>query len=260
MDINTFLADLDLPENVRRIYLKLFEVKSASARQLAEYLNIPRPSVYDHLKTLITQGLVVEHTHSNKKIFTLEDPQSLLQALQSKINRLTKERKQLVEILPALANAADAFQPKIKTYSGAEGIRQVLNSLLWHRNIETQTMWPISEMVELLGESYLIDLNRERIRRNISIRGIWPRNRAVSLKQYPFLASSKEYLRELRLAPKEMDWKMSYWMFADKVALISSRQEAFGFVIQSVDFQQLLKTQFDTIWKLSSPISPKGKD
>ena len=67
----------------------------------------------------------------------------------------------------------------------------------------------------------------------------------------------KGFLRELRLAPKTMSWNMSYWLYADKVAFISSRAESFGFLIHSRDFAELIKTQFETIWPLCKPIAPQ---
>jgi hypothetical protein len=37
---------------------------------------------------------------------------------------------------------------------------------------------------------------------------------------------------------------MSYWLYADKAAFISSRRETFGFIIHSKDFAELIKAQF----------------
>ncbi len=54
-----------------------------------------------------------------------------------------------------------------------------------------------------------------------------------------------------------MTWGMSYWLYEDKVAFISSKDESFGFVIHSKDFSNLIRSQFDIIWKLSKPIKPQ---
>lgn len=257
--LTKILEEIGLSENSIRVYMRLLEGESFSARQLAENLNIPRPSVYDNLKILINKGLAVEHDEENKKIFTAADVKNLPQLLKSKRETLEKFETEIKKILPLLNKQTKNIEPKIKFYSGAEGIRQVLRDMLWYENIETLTMWPISEMVEILGKDYLADLNRKRIRQNISIKGIWPENKAVNLKEYPFLGVGKKHLRELRLAPKSMLWNMSYWLYEDKVAFISSRQESFGFVISSKDFSELIRTQFEVIWKISKPIKPQPK-
>ncbi len=248
---------LNLSEKTCRVYTRLIETGAASARQLSENLNIPRPSVYDSLKILIQNGLVTERSTENKKLFQIDDIKNLPRLLDEKINALAKQKTKLEALLPALTKQAQTIEPKIKSYSGVKGVKQVLKDMLWYQNLETYTMWPISEMVELLGKEYLAELNRKRIRQNISIKGIWPREKAVNFKEHPYLGVGKGHLRELRFAPKEMEWNMSYWLYADKAAFISSQKEMFGFVITSAEFVELMQAQFKIIWKISKPIKPQ---
>ncbi|MDI6733876.1 MAG: helix-turn-helix domain-containing protein [Patescibacteria group bacterium] len=255
--LKQILEKAGIPKTAIDIYLRLLETGSTSARQLAENLSIPRPSVYDNLKILIKNGLVVEFEKENKKTFSVDDVRSLSYLLHTQSETLKRNEEELARLLPSLQKNSRTIEPKIKFYSGTEGIKRVLNDLLWYKNIETYTMWPISDMVDLLGKYYLENLNRKRIRNNISIKGIWPSGKIVPLKEFPFLGVGKGHLRELRIAPKNMVWNMSYWLYADKVAFISSKKELFGFLIHSHDFAELLKTQFEVIWKLSTPIKPQ---
>jgi len=258
MKLENLFKELDLGEAAQRIYSHLLENGDSSARQLAENLNIARPSVYDNLKILIQNGLVVERVQNNKKMFQVDDVKNLPRLIKTKIERLDKEKKAIEQILPTLLkNVGSSTEPKIKFYSGVEGVKQVLNDVLWYENIETLTMWPISEMIEVLGYDYFERHNRERIRRNISIRAIWPKDRSTRLKDHPALGVGKGFLRDIRVAPKRMVWDMGYWSYADKVAFISSRKETFGFIISSKDFAQLLKAQFDIIWDMSKPLKPE---
>jgi sugar-specific transcriptional regulator TrmB len=254
------LKNIGLPPTASRIYLRLIETGISSARQLAENLNIPRPSVYDNLKILINLGLVTETDRENKKLFRVDDVKNISRLVTDKISNLQTQEKQLKEIIPKLSQQANYLEPKIKFYSGVDGIKQVLKDLLWYKNIETLTMWPISEMVEILGKEYLADLNRRRIRQKISIKGIWPRDKAVDFKNHPFLGVGSGHLRELRFAPKGMSWSMSYWLYADKVAFISSRQESFGFTVHSRDFTELIKSQFELVWPLCQKIEVNPND
>lgn len=252
--LNKILKELGFSDNTIKIYNRLIEIGYSSARQLAENLNLPRPTVYDNLKLLMDNELVVEKTEESKKLFGVDDIQNLKHLVSSKIEELKNNEKMIEELLPSLKLKTKALEPKIKFYNGPEGIKKVLKDLLWYKDIETYTMWPISEMVEILGEEYLANLNRRRIRQNISIKGIWPKDKTIDFKKYPYLGVGGGHLRELRLAPKNMTWNMSYWLYADKVAFISSKAESFGFVIHSRDFANLIKSQFDVIWQLSKPI------
>jgi len=254
--IETLFQELGFSEISATIYQHLFQHGSLSARQLALQLDLPRPTVYDNLETLINAGLVTAKEENGKKFFGLEEVKNLKRILQAKIASLRKNEMDLQELL-AQAETKRPLEPKTKFYSGANGIRQVLKDMLWYDNIETVTMWPISEMVELLGRDYLEDLNRRRIRQHISIRGIWPRDKAIDFKEHPYLGVGSGHLRELRWAPKGMVWHMSYWLYADKVACISSKAEGFGLLIHSRDFAQLIKVQFEEIWKHGVAIKPR---
>ncbi len=251
--------DLGLSEATRRIYLQLLENGASSARALAEQLSIPRPSVYDQLKQLIDKGLVTERNESNKKLFQVDDVKNLPRLLDTKIQSLQKEQVELTKLLPKLAKRTEAIEPKIKFYSGVEGVRQVLNDMLWNKDLETMALWPISEMVNLLGEDYMADINRRRIRQRLYTRGIWPEDKRLDLKTHPFLGVGKAFFREIRIAPKAMTWNMSYWAYGDKVAFISSRKETFGFVIHSRDFAEMIRAQFEIIWQASKPIKAEPK-
>lgn len=252
--------ELGLPENAHRIYLRLLENGTSSARQLAENLNIPRPSIYDNLKLLIDNELVDERDEENKKFFLLSDTKNLSHLVKNKIEILKKEENEINNFLKTIRKkSSHIMEPKIKFFPGVNGVKKVLNDLMWYDNIDTLTMWPISEMIEILGANYMEDCNRKRIRRNINIKGIWPRDKVIDFKKYPFMGVGKGFLRELRLAPKEMTWNMSYWLYEDKVAFISSRKELFGFIVTSRDFVELLKTQFKVIWPLCKHIKPQPK-
>ncbi|MDD5032064.1 MAG: helix-turn-helix domain-containing protein [Patescibacteria group bacterium] len=252
--LDSILREMGFSDNSIRIYIRLLETGYSSARQLAENLSMARPTVYDNLKLLINDGLVIEKEEENKKLFSIDDVKNLRYLTQTKIEKLKKNEQMINELLPSLNLKASALQPKIKFYSGIDGIKQVLKDLMWNKNIKTLTMWPISEMMDFLGRDYIEELNRRRIRQNISIRGIWPRDKVIDFKSYPFMGVGKGFLRELRTAPKGMTWSMSYWIYEDKVAFISSRAESFGFVIHSRDFADLIKAQFEQIWPLSKPI------
>ncbi|MFA6322058.1 MAG: helix-turn-helix domain-containing protein [Candidatus Buchananbacteria bacterium] len=256
--VNKILKELGISDTAGKIYLKLAATNYLSARQLAESLGLPRATIYDNLNILIKNNLVIEKEQNGKKLFNISEPNELDKLLDNKIDNLNQAKKKIKDWQITL-KLSPAFAPKIKFYSGADGIKQVLKDMLWYENIETYTMWPISDMVDILGREYLENLNRKRIKRKISIKGIWPANKTVKLKEYPFLGVGSGHLRQLRIAPSSMDWDMSYWLYSDKIAFISSKAENFGFVVHSKDFTNLMKQQFEVIWKISKPVAAQPK-
>lgn len=243
--------ELDLSLLSEKVFNELLDKGASTAKQLADRVNIPRPSVYDHLKILIQIGLVMEKIVDGKKVFLVDDLKNIKELLDSKIKLLQEEKRKFEISLPSLLNKAMFIEPQIKFYSGREGVKQVLNHIMTNRNIETELFWPMSEMLKVLGPEYLEELNTKRIQRNIYLRAIWPLDKKVDIRKYPYLAGDENHLRDLRFAPKGMTWNMGYWMYENRVAFLSSEKEGFGFVIHSKEFADLMRLQFEQMWKIA---------
>ncbi|MEI8337754.1 MAG: helix-turn-helix domain-containing protein [bacterium] len=252
--LTKIFEELGLSEITERVFNDLVENGPSPARKLADRVAIPRPSVYDHLKILIEKGLVMERSEEGKKVFSIDNVLNIEELLNDKIKKLQTEKEQFKISLPSLMKKTNFIEPQIKFYSGREGVKQVINHIMLNRNIETILMWPMSEMMKVLGDEYLKELNIKRVQRNIFLRVIWPKDKILDIKKYPYLGSGEEHLRDLRIAPKGMTWDMGYWMYEDRVIFLSSEKEGFGFVVHSKDFANLIKVQFDEIWKVSKPI------
>jgi hypothetical protein len=115
-------------------------------------------------------------------------------------------------------------------------------------------------MLDILSEDFFKNLNKERIRLKLKTRAIWPRKQIVNIKEHPYLGAGEKFFREIRIAPQEINFSMGYWIYGNKVAFISSKREAFGFIIESRELAETLSSQFEVIWKLSKPIRSKPED
>lgn len=250
-------TELGLTGNAAVVYQQLLELGTASARQLAESLSLPRPSVYDALKLLVQNGLVVERDEEGKKMFHADDVHHLPELVREKIDILREQETAIRKILPELKKKTASSEPRMKFFPGADGIRRVHASILWHENMEVLSMWSFAEMIPILGEEYFLQFNRKRIRRNISFRAIHPHDQRVNIQRYPFAGTGKHMLRTIRIAPKEISWDMGTLIFGDTVGFMSSHREAFGFTIQSRDFANLMRMQFEVMWKISKPTKPE---
>ncbi len=243
--------ELGLSEITQRVFSDLITNGGTTASKLADRVGVPRSSVYDHLKILINHGLVTERKESYKKVFQIDDVRNLKEMLDNKIDSLKADKRKFELTLPSLLKNVPFAEPQIKFYSGREGMKQLMNHIVLNRNVETCLFWPMSDMMKVFGAEYLKDLNERRVRRNIFLRAIWPKDKALDPKDYPYLMADEEHLRELRFAPAGMTWDMGYWIYEDRVAFLSSEKEGFGFVVQSRDFSNLMKLQFEEIWKIS---------
>jgi sugar-specific transcriptional regulator TrmB len=253
--LEDILHKLNITGTPARVYMKLIELGSSSARRLAEVLSLPRPSVYDALKLLSKQDLVVEHIEDNKKMFNVNDPNILSQNLTKKAEELSKANQELQKILPTLSKQTETVEPKIKFYNGKEGIHKMINEVLWNRNKVIHGVLHIKELIDLVGEDWFKKWHDKREEREIAVKIVWPQDKTV---EYDWLYSGKTRFRDIRvLSSKDTTWNMGYWVFDDKVILLSSRKELFGFTVQSKDFAGLMKAQFNVLWKQSKVLSSK---
>jgi len=74
------------------------------------------------------------------------------------------------------------------------------------------------------------------------------------MEKYPFMGSGKEFFREIRIAPKNVEFSMGYWIYENKVVFISSRKSNFGFIVESEEFVEMLRSQWQVVWQMSKPL------
>ncbi|MCH2228689.1 MAG: hypothetical protein MK033_13040 [Candidatus Caenarcaniphilales bacterium] len=86
------------------------------------------------------------------------------------------------------------------------------------------------------------------------MRAIWPKLKKVNFKTHPYLGHGKDFLREIRIAPNNIDFSMGYWIYNNKVSFISSRKESFGFIIESTELAHMMLAQFNILWETSAKL------
>ncbi len=254
--LKKIFAELGLNILEAESYLTLLEHGKISAGELAKRCNIPRTTLYGHLVSLSEVGLVKKTKLDGIIYWQCKDPKSLLEIAKRKVQQTKQIEKNIEDLLPNLLarTNSDFQQPKFTYLEGPKGVRQILRDILLYRNINTEAFWPIGEMLNVIGDEFLAEHNAQRIRQNISIRAVWPRNRIVSIDKKPFLGVSSRFLREIRLAPDDVDCKMAYWIYGNKVAFTSSKKECFGFIVESEELAELQRAQFNFIFSRSKKL------
>ena len=238
------------------VYVGLLEGGLMPAGKLAKQLNAPRSTIYGLLEDLAKAGLVLQNEKNNVKLWQATDPETIKTLLNEKINSLENTKASFDGMLEKLkaSQKTDFLSPKFHYFEGADEMRAMLKDVLLYDNLETQLCWPVKDVMKIVGEDFLFELNVKRIKSKISIKVIWPLDKSEDVTKNIFLAPGKEVLREVRLAPENMDFSMGYWAYGNKVMFLSSKAENFGFIVESRELRQLLKTQFEVLWNISTPL------
>jgi len=242
-------------------YAALLEGGPMAAGALSKKLGVVRSSLYGTLKRLQDGGLVAESQHGGVKMFVAQEPEKISLLFGQKIERLRATQEAYDAILPLLRakGSSSLLKPTFQMFEGEDGMRSILKDMLLYRNMETHSFWPIKQMIDVLSPDFFRYLNKIRIKNNLHTRAIWARTECVDVAQHPYLGVGEAFKREIRIAPEGVDCSMGYWIYGNKVAFISSRREAFGFIIESAELVQLLLTQFNVIWSLSSALEVDAK-
>ncbi len=260
MDIvNKILQDLGIAESARAIYQDLLEHGSTPARVIASRLSMTRPSVYDQLKELARLGLISERDIDGKTEFAVHDVADLERLVGEKRERLENLSHEFAAVEKQLADkltARESIEPKIKFLSDTHTLMRSMHDMLWDESITLYVVWPYEEMLRVFGREKLTDFNRKRIRNEIHMRSIWS-YAPDRKKNAAHIWEKEDWGVERRIAPKGLAPRMGYAIYDSKVIFISSSAEAFGFVVQSEDFADLMRQQFEVLWTTAKPEKKK---
>ena len=239
------------------LYRILFYGGLMTASQLAKSANISRTSVYDILKKMSDLGLIIETQQNNIKQFTIQPPEKIKILINEKEKEIIAVKRELGELSKDYKLKKQEIKPKLQIYEGREALQQMMKDLLLYRDITIYVFWPIKKIVELLTPDFMSKFHKERIERNISIKAIWPASQSLFVQNHSFLKIDPNYKREVRIAPKNIDFSLGYSIYNNSIRYISSSKENFGFIVESIEMAEMMRSQFDLIWEQSKPIKIK---
>lgn len=247
MSLENDLKKIGLEEKEAKVYLAVLEFGPCNIQNLTKKSGIKRSTVYEMLKNLKNQGLISETTMGKRKLILAADPTNL--------KRNIKAKEQLLNsILPDLMsiNNANPIKPKIIFYEGVEGHKEIYKETLMAKNKTAYWISPKTVQMETIGEDFLDWYIVERQKKNIWIKLI---QKTAEDTPYKYIDPKKHEreLRDVRSAPSEINLPNTIIIYDSKVAIMSSRKEGFGFVIESNDYAQTMKTFYELLWKVSKP-------
>ncbi len=260
--LSNLLLTLGISEEEATLYISLLETGPTTVGSLAKKIGRPRPSLYGLIKRLRDKGVVTQSSKFDVSTFSAESPGKISSLFQQKIEDLEDKHKSFKDTILELEKITPSkfLTPKFQLYEGVSSLKNAMKDILLYRDIECQTFWPVKAMVEILPIEFYRYFNKERIKRNIYTRAIWPESKIVDIKKHPYLGVGKNFKRETRIAPHGIDFSMGYLIYKNKAVFLSSRKESFGFIIESKELVEMLLSQFEVIWKLSKPIITRPED
>ncbi len=237
--IGAALRRLELSESEQTIYLSLLQHGRSTPRMLADRTGLTRPSVYDQLRNLQAINLVVELSVEGKAYFAAADLKHLEALLTDRIDRLEQSRDQLKDALATMSLEVETVIPHIRFFEGEEGMKQLMKDIMWHDKETLKIFWSTFEMSKIFDEAFLNWWQERRQKRSLKAEVV-----AVGTKRLSVPFTSKD--DKVVFDTKKSLSQALLMIYGTKVAFISSRQEAFGFIVESGEYAKMQSALFDS--------------
>lgn len=242
MNITNELEKQGLTGKKAKVYLAVLEAGRATTIDIAQKTKFKRTTVYDVVLDLMQMGYVTETKKGKRRLFIAQDPETIFQKNEERLQSF----KNLVPILSEIRSNV-VPKPTIRFYDGIDGVRTIMEELLLVKNKE-QLFWSsMSDLLDVFGNTYMERWVRRRVKRGILSRVLLTKKfRLPDLYE----RTGKDVLREIKWLPKNYVFDGVVCIFDNKVGYISSRQESFGFVVESKEFAQIIRLIFESSWAM----------
>lgn len=235
------LQKLGLNDKEQQIYFAILQLEKATANQIARKADLKRPTTYDILYRLQSQGFIYETEENNKRYFVANAPEKLVDIIENQKRELQKD----LPILNSIFNT-NPKKAKVAYFDGYEGIKQLYEDTLISLKPGDEILaYVTDETIEYLKD-YALDYVKRRVEKNIKLRGIY--QDSPILKEY--LKKNKAELRTIKVAPKkQFPLKNEINIYANKMIVIAYSPEPYGILIESKEVVDTQRSIFEMAWR-----------
>lgn len=234
------LEKLGLNDKEQQIYFAILQLEKASANQIARKADIKRPTTYDILYRLQSQGFIYETEENGKRLFVANAPEKLLDLLENQ----KREVKNDLPLLNSIFNT-NPKKAKVAYFDGYEGIKQLYEDTLTSLKPEEEILAYVTDQVIDHLADYALDYVKRRVAKQIKLRGIY--QDSDTLKQH--LDQNEAELRTIKVADKTIfPITNEINIYADKIIIITYAPEPYGILIESKEVAQTQRTIFEMAW------------
>lgn len=248
------LAQFGFSKNESLVWLCLLEFGQRSTSWIAKKLKLNRGTTHLVLLQLMEKGFVTQVHCGGKNSFVASEPKDLTQILNNEEERLKDKRETLGKILPFLSqirSGTNADSPRIEHYSGVEGARRVLYECIKAKDPLCRVYISLFDIIDYVGEDFFRGFTNERIKRGysahlISLQRKDSRARQVfNTEDYGPSPKDRRYIKYLN---ESFNYPTTMYIYDDKVAIISSKDEDLSMIIHSSELSSFQRQIFELLW------------
>lgn len=263
--IDDLLTGIGLSGKEARMYISLLRNGTQPTSVLAKKAGLNRGTAYVILHTLLGKGLAIKTTRKKIQYFAPLKPDQLIKYIDHQRQELKgqKERVQaMMGQLIAISHPLTA-KPKIQFFEGQEGARAVLDTTLTSKEKLLRAFLSIADVSDFAGAEYFNDYTSRRVKKGYTLHAIRTLEKdRIALERDVYARryrTSKKEHRDIRYVSDELAFPVTIYMFDDKLAILSSRDENFALLIESPELAEMQKKLFGLIWPTLKPMRGWGE-
>ncbi len=234
-----------LNEKQAEIYIACLELGPAKIPAIAREAHMKRTTAYGIVDELVSMGVVSESFKGKTKVYVAEDPKAIMTLVEEKKRRLQDAMPGLSELF-----LTHHKRPRITFFEGREGLRKIYDDVLECSSKQVKMIARVKQHNEAVGDAFVKEFIKKRIARGISARVLHPKFGDLYSQERGM--EDPKLKRQVRYLPPNVFHAAMIMIYDHKVAMVSTREENFGFLIESKEFSGTLSAYFDFMWGLGS--------
>jgi sugar-specific transcriptional regulator TrmB len=240
--MESILTNLGFSVGESKVYFSLLNSGETSAGNIAKNTGLSRVAVYDCLRNLIREGLVLETLKKTNKLFKASNPKKIQLILEEKKEQIKEDELELKKLDNLFEQVSSSNETRI--YRGFNGIKLFYEDCL--REAEgTWLVLGVPKRAELLG-GFLNDFSSRRAKKGIKLKIIYNKNAQELIN-----ARKKQLLSEVRILPDDYLTPASIDVIGDNLGIIIYSAEPLIFFIKNKEVADSFRKYFNIIWNKS---------
>lgn len=252
MALHDFTSTLQLfgfSEEEVAVYIASLEFGTQPASIIAKKAHLKRGQTYNILSQLKDKGVIQEFTKNGVRQFSSQSPSTLLSLLSAREEEITVQKQKILQILPLLEKLRNPLitQPKVRFYQGVSGLKEVYNDTIKTPN---KTMYAVCDFDHTFPAEHSKELHTwlwnytdRRAGRNVKFVGIVNKSKESDLA-YKWRRKQKRTMKMLT----DVYLPVELIIYGDKVALISTKEDMVGVIIEDKPIADMLRNMHQAIW------------
>lgn len=236
------LEDLGLSQSEIKVYTKLLEIGTSSAKDIIYKSKLQNSVVHRALNSLIEKGVINYILKGKHKVYSATNPEFFFTYIEDK-------KKQFENIFPKLKEKQLLQKKETQTsmFKGKRGISEVYQKLISQSKGEFLTFGGSKETTNFMSLVWWKNMYAKRVHNKL------PQRHIASTEVLPYIDTFlKMKLTKMRFLPKEQfSQYQETAIIDDLVAITIFADEGYTILIENKEVADGYKKNFEMMWNLA---------